>query len=111
MATNNPYAIENFVSSGWRGYFPLWSAIWRYYIVGRIIAFLIAFLFVKYLGFFGWFFGFLIWVPYWLWSLATLWQCAPNSDWPYLGIVVRIWVYFEAVAALFYVDVLTLTDM
>jgi len=110
MNINNPHSIGNFLTSGWRGYFSLWTAIWRYYIVGRIIVFSIAAIFVTQLGFFGWFFGVIVWFPYWMWSLFTLWRCAPNSPWPLLGFLVRIWVYFEAVLAIYYVDRLTLTS-
>ena len=109
MALNNPHSFENFITSGWRGYFPLWTAIWRYYVLGRVITLGIAVLCTLYLGFFGWFIAIIIWVPYWAWSLATLWQCAPNSNWPFLAVPIRIWVYFEAVGAIFYIDRLTLT--
>ena len=60
MNVNNPHAIENILTSGWRGYFPLWTAIWRYYLVGRILVFTVAGLCVLFLGFFGWFIGLLI---------------------------------------------------
>jgi hypothetical protein len=101
MKLNNPYAIENFVTNGWRGYFPLFQAFWRYYLVGRLIAFVIALLLVANGGFIGWFIGIMIWVPYWIWSFVTMWQCAFNSDVPYLGYVVRILLYVEAVYILF----------
>ena len=110
MNVNNPHSIENFLTSGWRGYFSLWTAIWRYYIVGRILALFVAGICVLYLGFFGWFFGLLIWFPYWLWSLVTLWRSAPNSPWPILGLLARIWVYLEVVLAIFNIDRLTLTS-
>ena len=109
MNVNNPHAIENFLTSGLRGYFSLWTAIWRYYIVGRVIALVIAGLLVTYGGFFGWFLALMIWFPYWMWSLVTLWRCAPDSPWPMLGLVVRIWVYLEFVLAVFNIDRLTLT--
>lgn len=109
MNINNPHSIGNFLTSGWRGYFSLWTAIWRYYILGRVIVLAVAAVFVTQLGFFGWFFGIIIWFPYWMWSLFTLWRCAPNSPRPLLGLLVRIWVYFEAVLAIYYVDRLTLT--
>ena len=109
MAINNPHSIENFLTSGSRGYFSLWSAFWRYYIVGRIIAFAVAWVIATNFGFFGWFFGFLIWAPYWAWSLVTLWQCAPNSPWPQLAYVVRTLVYLEATLAIFNIDRLTPT--
>ena len=109
MNVNNPHAFENFLSSGWRGYFSLWTAIWRYYLVGRILVLAIAGFCVIYLGFFGWFLGLMIWFPYWMWSLVTLWRCAPNSPQPFLGLIVRAWVYLEAVLAIFNIDRLTLT--
>ena len=68
MDANNPHSIERFLTSGWRGYFPLWTAVWRYYLVGRLIALLVAVVFAVNFGFFGWFFAFMIWVPYWMWS-------------------------------------------
>lgn len=110
MNVNNPHAIENFLTSGSRGYFSLWTAIWRYYFLGRIIAFTVAVLLVLNFGFFGWFFGFMVWIPYWIWSLVTLWQCAPNTQWPILGYMIRVWVYCEAVLAVFNIDALTLTE-
>ena len=94
-----------------RGYFSLWTAIWRYYLVGRILAFVAAAFLALNFGFFGWFFAFLIWIPYWMWSLVTLWRCAPNTEWPILGLAVRVWVYLEAVTAVFNIDALTLTDL
>lgn len=111
MTVNNPHAIENFLTSGSRGYFSLWTAIWRYYFVGRILALAIAASCVAYLGFFGWFLGFMIWVPYWIWSLVTLWKSAPNSQWPILEYLVKAWVYFEVVFAVFNIDLLTLTAL
>jgi hypothetical protein len=111
MAVNNPHSIENFLTSGSRGYFSLWTAIWRYYLVGRIIAIILASLLISQLGFFGWFLGIMVWGPYWIWSLVTLWQCAPNSPWPPLAYAVRIWVYAEAVLAVFNIDRLTLTAL
>ena len=110
MVTNNPHAIENFLTSGWRGYFSLWTAVWRYYLLGRVIAGGIALLCVLYLGFLGWFFGFIIWIPYWIWSLVTLWRCAPNTEWPALGLIARIWVYLEIITAVFNIDILTMTE-
>lgn len=109
MNVNNPHAIENFLTSGLRGYFSLWTAIWRYYVVGRIIVFGVAYVIVANLGFFGWFFGLMIWFPYWMWSLVTLWRSAPNSPYPILGLLVRFWVYLEFVLAIFNIDRLTLT--
>jgi hypothetical protein len=111
MNVNNPHSIENFLTSGSRGYFPLWTAIWRYYLLGRIVALSIAILLVFTLGFFGWFLAFIIWIPYWIWSLVTLWQCAPNSPWPLSGPLVRTWVYLEVVLAVFNIDHLTLTAL
>ena len=110
MNVNNPHAFENFLTSGWRGYFSLWTAIWRYYIVGRLLVGGVALLIVLNLGFFGWFFGLLLWFPYWMWSLVTIWRCAPNSPWSGFGLIARALVYVEAVVALFNVDYLTLTS-
>ena len=42
MDANNLHSIERFLTSGMRGYFSLWTAIWRYYLVGRILAFVAA---------------------------------------------------------------------
>lgn len=110
MNVNNPHSIESFLTSGWRGYFSLWTAVWRYYLVGRVIALTVAGICVVYLGFFGWFIGLLIWFPYWMWSLVTVWKSAPNSPWTALGLIARIWVYLEAVLAIYNIDRLTLTS-
>ena len=110
MAITNPHALENFLSSGWRGYFSLWEMFWRYYLVGRVIALAIAGILVVTMGFLGWFLGFLVWVPYWVWSLAALWRCAPNTPWPFLALVARVWVYVEVVSAVFLIDKLTLVE-
>ncbi len=111
MALNDPHSLANFLTSGWRGYFPLWTAIWRYYLLGRVVVLTVALLFLSYLGFMGWFLAIILWVPYWVWSLVTLWQCAPNSEWPWAAVLVRIWVYVEAVTAVFSVDKLTMMQL
>jgi len=108
VSANNPYSIENFLTNGLRGYFPLVQALWRYYLVGRIIALSIAFALVTFLGFFGWFLAIIIWVPYWLWSFATMWRSAFNTRYQAVGYVVRIGLYLEAVYLLFNPSLLTI---
>lgn len=108
MSVSNPYSIENFVTNGLRGYFHLFSAFWRYYLVGRLIAFGIAYLLATYLGFIGWFLGIVIWLPYWLWSFATMWKCAFNSEIPALGYVVRALLYLEVIFLIFNPNLLSI---
>jgi hypothetical protein len=108
VSVGNPYSIENFITNGLRGYFPLLQAFWRYYLVGRIIVFAIAYVLVTGLGFFGWFLAIIIWVPYWLWSYATMWKSAVNTRYEWVAYLVRIGLYLEAVYLLFNPSLLTI---
>ena len=110
MAINNPYSIENFVTYGWRGAFPLVIAFWGYYVLGRIVVLAIAAALLFTLGFFGWFLAIIVWIPYWIWSIVMLWRCAFNTEYHFLGYVVRIWIYAEVVLAIFNVPALTLIE-
>ena len=110
MAINNPYSIENFVTYGWRAAFPLWIAFWGYYVLGRIIVLAVAAALLFGLGFFGWFLAIIIWIPYWIWSIVMLWRCAFNTEYRFLGYVVRVLIYAEVVLAIFNMPTLTLTE-
>jgi hypothetical protein len=109
MAINNPYSIENFVTTGWRGLFPLWIAFWGYYVLGRIIVLAAAAVLLFGLGFFGWFLAIIIWIPYWIWSIVMLWRCAFNTDYYFLGYIVRVLIYAEVVFAIFNLPRMTFT--
>ena len=109
MSINNPYSIENFISYGWRGHFPLVIAFWGYYILGRIIVLAVAAALLLSLGFLGWFLAILVWFPYWIWSIVMLWRCAFNTEYEFLGYLIRIVIYAEVVLAIFNMPLLTLT--
>ena len=109
--TTNPYSTAHFLTTGWRGLFPLPIAFWGYYVLGRLLVLGVVYFLILPLGFFGWFIGIIIWIPYWFWSLIMLWRCADNTEWPILFYALRIWLYFEGVAAIFYLPYLTMTDL
>ena len=110
MAINNPYSIENFVTYGWKAAFPLGIAFWGYYVLGRIIVLSIAALLLLTLGFLGWFLAIIVWLPYWIWSIVMLWRCAFNTDYHFLGYIVRVLIYAEVVFVIFNIPAFTLTE-
>ena len=110
MAINNPYSIENFLTYGWRGHFPLTIAFWGYYVLGRIVILGIAAVLMFSLGFFGWFLAIIVWFPYWIWSIVMLWRCAFNTEYEFLGYAVRVLVYADVVLSIFNVPLMTFTN-
>lgn len=110
MAINNPYSIENFLTYGWRGHFPLAIAFWGYYVLGRIVILGIAAVLMFSLGFFGWFLAIIVWFPYWIWSIVMLWRCAFNTEYEFLGYAVRVLVYADVVLSIFNVPLMTFTN-
>ena len=88
------------MTAGWRGNFGVVECFWRYYLVGRIVAFAVGWVCFTFLGFFGWFIGILIWTGYWFWSLLALWNCAVNTDSPFLFYLARAIVIIDAVYAI-----------
>ena len=99
MSINDPHSFANFMGAGWRGNFELSQAFWRYYVFGRIAAYVIGWLLFTFLGFFGWFLGVMVWTVYWFWSLIMLWRCAPNTDHAALFYGARILVVADALYA------------
>ena len=109
MSFNNPYSIENFITYGWRGAFPLAIAFWGYYIGMRLAVLAVAVALLYTLGFIGWFLAIVVWFPFWIWSIVMMWRCAFNTEYEFLGYVVRIVVYAEVVLAIFNMPLITLT--
>lgn len=93
---NNPYSTANFIGYGWRGHLPLLVGFFGYYIAGRLLMYGLAWLMFSYLGFFGWFFGIVLWFGYWLWSLVMLWRCAHNTQHAVLFYAARAIVLADA---------------
>ena len=88
------------MGSGWRGNFSLMQAFFGYYVAGRVLAIVVAWLFFNFFGFFGWFIAVLLWTIYWLWSLVTLWRCAFNTEFAFLFYAARALVIVDAVYAI-----------
>jgi hypothetical protein len=73
---------ENIFSNLWNGKSPLWVAYW---IWGVLVGNILAFLLIATLGVFG----FLIFMPYAIWSTVSIWRCAFNTNWIGWGYIAR----------------------
>jgi hypothetical protein len=80
----------NWIKRAWRGEEKLWKVFWIYWVIASIIIRIIdkatgntnAEVYTK-LD--------LLEILYGLWILVSLWRCAFNTKWKYLGYLVRLW--------------------
>ncbi len=75
----------------WQGQTPLWKVFWLYNFLGSVIIGLILNVLIPSHGA-RWFIGVLVGVPFYGWSLVSLWRCAYNTKWVGWGHIARFLV-------------------